>query len=128
MLLDTNALIWLVHDNASLGDTSRALIEAETRVHFSSVSVTEITIKHMLGRILLPGGTAFPEIFTRSGLIELPLRAEHAATLLDFPTLGRHDPFDRMLLAQAKQERLTLLTSDSTLLALGEDWILDARH
>lgn len=127
MLLDTNALLWLVHDSPRLGPVSRDLIDGKRRVHYSSISVTEITIKHMLGRMPLPGGAGFPEIFERSGLTELPLRANHAATLLDFGALARHDPFDRMLLAQAKQERLTLLTSDSTLLALDEDWIVDAR-
>lgn len=97
------------------------------RVHYSPISITEITIKHMLGRMPLPGGATFPEIFTASGLTALPLRSDHAAALLEFGTLVRHDPFDRMLLAQAKQEHLTLLTSDATLLALDEDWIVDAR-
>lgn len=127
MLLDTNVLIWLVHDSPRLGPVSRDLIDDNRRVHYSSVSVTEISIKHMLGKMPLPGGARFPEIFSKSGLTELPLRTDHAAALLDFGTLVRHDPFDRMLLAQAKQERLTLLTSDSTLLALDEDWIVDAQ-
>lgn len=127
MLLDTNALIWLVHDSTRLGPLSRDLIAAAPRVHYSPVSITEIAIKHMLGRMPLPGGAAFPEIFNRSGLTELPLRTGHAASLTDFETLVRHDPFDRMLLAQAKHEGLTLLTSDATLLALGEDWIADAQ-
>jgi PIN domain nuclease of toxin-antitoxin system len=127
MLLDTNALIWLVHDSPRLGAMSRGLIEAEKQVHYSSVSVTEIAIKHMLGRMPLPGGAAFPGIFRSSGLIELPLHDSHAAALLGFETLVKHDPFDRLLLAQAKQERITFLTSDATLLALEEDWIRDAR-
>lgn len=127
MLLDTNALLWLVHDSARLGPISRDLIDDNKRVHYSSISVTEITIKHMLGRMPLPGGAGFPEIFEKSGLTELPLRTDHAAALLDFETLVRHDPFDRLLLAQAKRERFTLLTSDSTLLALDEDWIIDAQ-
>lgn len=127
ILLDTNALIWLVHDSPRLGRISRELIGDSKLVHYSSVSVTEISIKHMLGKMPLPGGAGFPDIFNRSGLTELPLRTEHAAALLDFGTLVRHDPFDRILLAQAKQERLTLLTSDSTLLALDEDWIVDAQ-
>ncbi|GGD72449.1 type II toxin-antitoxin system VapC family toxin [Microbacterium murale] len=127
MLLDTNALIWLVHDSPRLGQASRRSIDAATQVHYSSVSVTEITIKHMLGRMSLPGGETFPEIFRSSGLTELPLLASHARTLLGFESLARHDPFDRLLLAQAKQERFTFLTSDATLLALDEDWISDAR-
>ena len=127
MLLDTNALLWLVRDSPRLGPVSRDLIDDMKRVHYSPISITEITIKHMLGGMPLPGGATFPEIFETSGLTELPLRSDHAAALLQFSTLVRHDPFDRMLLAQAKHERLTLLTSDSTLLALDEDWIMDAQ-
>ncbi|WP_448711267.1 type II toxin-antitoxin system VapC family toxin [Microbacterium profundi] len=127
MLLDTNALIWLVHDSPRLGLASRGLIDVATQVYYSSVSVTEITINHMLGRTSLPGGETFSEIFRSSGLTELPLLASHAGALLGFESLVRHDPFDRLLLAQAKQERFTFLTSDATLLGLDEDWIKDAR-
>jgi len=127
MLLDTNALIWLVHDSSRLGPTGRDLINRARRVHYSSISVSEITIKHMLGRMGLPGGAAFPVIFASSGLAELPFRTEHAHTLLEFDSLVRHDPFDRLLLAQARCEGMPLMTSDTTLLSLGEDWIIDAR-
>ena len=47
--------------------------------------------------------------------------------MLRFPALVRHDPFDRMILAQAEAERMTLLTADRTLLVLGQTWIVDAR-
>lgn len=128
MLLDTNALIWLLFDDARLGLISRGLISDAERVHYSSVSVAEITIKHMLGRTPLPGGDAFPEVFRSSGLVELPLGTAHAAALRGFDGLVRHDPFDRLLLAQAAQERLTFLTSDATMLTLDEDWIRDAQQ
>lgn len=126
MLLDTNALLWVYHDSPRLGAQARDLIAAAPRVWFSSVSVLEITIKNMLGRLPLPGGEGFPEIFRRSGLEELPFRAEHAVTLTQFPTLARHDPFDRMLLAQALSERMPLLTSDASLIGLREAWVHDA--
>lgn len=128
ILLDTNALLWLYRDDPSLGPRSRERITAAPRVHFSAASVLEITIKHQLGRLDLPGGDEFPEIFERSGLVELPLTAAHAVALAGFPDLARHDPFDRMLLAQARSESLDLLTSDARLLALGEPWVSDARR
>lgn len=128
ILLDTNALLWLYRDDAALGVRSRRRIAAAPRVFFSAASVMEITIKHLLGRIELPGGSDYPDVFARSGLAELPLTARHAAALAHFPALARHDPFDRMLLAQARVESLELLTSDGALLALGESWILDARR
>lgn len=63
----------------------------------------------------------------RAGLRELPFRERHAVTMSQFPQLARHDPFDRMLLAQAQAEDLMLLTSDRVLLGLGHDWVVDAR-
>jgi PIN domain nuclease of toxin-antitoxin system len=128
MLLDTNALIWLVRDSPRLGSVSRGLIDSTPRVHYSSISVSEVAVKHMLGRMPLPGSEDFPGVFAASGLTELVFRAEHAGALLDFDSLVRHDPFDRFLLAQAKCERLPLLTSNATLLALGHDWVIDARR
>ncbi|MBS1674784.1 MAG: type II toxin-antitoxin system VapC family toxin [Actinobacteria bacterium] len=127
ILLDTNALIWFHRDDATLGTEARALIDAAVDVHFSVVSVSELAIKHMLGRIDLPGGDRFPIAFTDAGLHELPFTSAHAAAMLQFLGLARHDPFDRMLIAQASTERLTLLTADPTLLSLGQTWIVDAR-
>lgn len=127
ILLDTNALLWLYRDDPSLGHGARARIERATRVMYSAVSVMEITMKHMLGRLALPGDGDLPGAFARSGLVELPFTAQHAAMLLRFPALARHDPFDRMLLAQATSESCELLTADAALLALGETRIHDAR-
>ncbi len=127
MLLDTNALLWVYHDSAKLGPKSRERIVKAARVCFSSVSVLEIVVKHMLGRLEKPGGERFPEVFLHSGLQEVTFTSAHAAAMGGFPTLSRHDPFDRMLLAQAAQEQLPFLASDATLLTLGEEWIHDAR-
>ena len=128
ILLDTNALLWLYRDASDLGPRSREAIARAARPWFSSVSVLEITIKHQLGRVELPGGSEFPRIFEDSGLTELPFTSRHAAALAEFPTLARHDPFDRMLLAQARVESVDLMTSDAVLLGLGEAWIHDARR
>lgn len=128
ILLDTNALLWLYHDSRELGARSRERIARAPRTHFSSASVMEITIKHLLGRLSLPGGDGSPEVFVRSGLFELAFTARHAAALTRFPELARHDPFDRMLLAQASVESFELLTSDATLLGLGHAWIRDAHR
>lgn len=124
ILLDTNAVIRVFTREPSLGARAREAIEAD-RAHFSAMSVTEIVIKQMLGR--LPGWPNLPDWLVRSGLRELPLTARHAEAIEAFPTLTRHDPFDRMLLSQAKAEGMRLLTSDRILLGLGLDWIVDAR-
>lgn len=126
MLLDTHALLWLTLDDARLGERARDRILHAPRVLYSAVSISELVIKHMLGRIELPGGELFPEIFTRSGLVELPFTARHANAMRDDPTLARHDPFDRMLVAQARAESVELLTTDRILLGMKRPWIHDA--
>lgn len=128
ILLDTNALLWLVDDDPRLGPESRRLLIQQDRVCFSAISVSEIAIKHMLGRLTLPGSDTFPGVFSGSGLVELPFRSDHAVTLLGEPELARHDPFDRMLLAQRQVEDCYLMTSDRVLLALDRPGLLDARR
>lgn len=126
MLLDTNALLWLHLDHPRLGSEARKRILASGDVYFSSVSTLEIVIKHMLGRIPLPGGDRFPEVFIDAGLLELPFTSKHANRMLDDPELCRHDPFDRQLLAQATVEGMQLLTADRVLLGLGREFVVDA--
>lgn len=125
LLLDTNALLWVLAADPGLGDGARARLNASAQVHFSAASVLEVTINEMLGRLTTPGELSADA--RSAGLIELPFRAEHASGLRDFPNLTRHDPFDRMLLSQANTEKLLLLTSDRHLLDLGLDWVVDAR-
>jgi len=127
MLLDTNALLWLYRDSTQLGPATRQRLASAPRVHYSAASILEITIKNLLGRIELPGGDAYPRVFDESGLVELPFTARHAAALTEFPELARHDPFDRMLLAQAHVESCALVTSDATMLGWGLPWMHDAR-
>lgn len=127
MLLDTHALLWLAIDDERLGAAARDRILAAPVVYYSAVSISEIVIKHMLGRLALPGDEAFPGVFAQMGLTELPFTARHADALRAEPALLRHDPFDRMLLAQAAAEHIGLVTSDRTLLELGHVWLHDAR-
>ncbi|MDN5796628.1 MAG: hypothetical protein L0H79_12845 [Intrasporangium sp.] len=57
----------------------------------------------------------------------MPFHASHAKEVGRFAALAHHDPFDRMLLAQASAEGMRFLTSDAVLLGLGLDWVVDAR-
>jgi PIN domain nuclease of toxin-antitoxin system len=122
-LLDTNALLWLMEDDPALGTTAREQI-GSGRTWFSAVSVTEITIKAALGKLARRDVASGALL---SGLFELPLTSEHAKAIANFPTLVKHDPFDRMLLAQAHAEGIPLLTSDRNLLAAAPDLTIDAR-
>ena len=84
----------------------------------------ELTIKAMLGRLDVPAGLAGRA--EEQGMAVLPVTAEHAEGLRGFPELARHDPFDRLLVAQASVGALRLLTADAVLLALGRDFVIDA--
>lgn len=125
ILLDTNALIWLLNDGPRLGPHARALVESRQPVHYSSISVLEMMVKKMKGRLPVPDDICVH--LDGEGLRQMPFVGEHSEALTDFPELIGHDPFDRALLAQAKAEGLTFLTADRRLLTLGHDWIVDAR-
>ncbi|BBH16545.1 hypothetical protein Back2_08320 [Nocardioides baekrokdamisoli] len=126
MLLDTNALLWLLWAPERLGPAAREAIAASPAVYVSAISHVEIQIKQLKGKLRVPDDLAAG--IERQGLRPLPMRDVHAAALAEFPELVGHDPFDRQLLAQARAERLTLLTSDERLLTLAHDWIHDARR
>ncbi|WP_150460491.1 type II toxin-antitoxin system VapC family toxin [Nesterenkonia ebinurensis] len=127
IVLDTNALLWVHWDSPRLGPIARDEISGAETVYYSSVSVLEIVIKNMLGKLELPGSEKFPGVFTEAGMTELVLSAEHADAMRADTSLVHHDPFDRMLLGQARAEGLTLITSDGTLNDLRLDFVLNAR-
>ena len=125
ILLDTHVALWVDQSADRLGTQTRQLLESGELVCFSSVTVLEITIKRMTGRLRVP-----PDVSDRLreiGMEELPLSARHANALESFPTLVGHDPFDRALIAQAHVEGASFSTADRALLGLGQDWIVDAR-
>jgi PIN domain nuclease of toxin-antitoxin system len=124
LLLDSQALVWLLDDNPRLGPRARQAITSARGVHVSAATVWELTIKTMLGKLSVPAGLAAR--LTGQGLELLAITAEHAEAIRDFPELTRHDPFDRLLVAQAARTGLQLLTADQVLLNLGRDYILDA--
>ncbi len=124
LLLDSQALLWLLDDNPRLGRQARQAITSAQGVHVSAATVWELTIKTMLGKLSVPADLS--KRLTAQGLALLRITAEHAEALRDFPELTRHNPFDRLLVAQASRTGLRLLTADQVLLDLDRDFILDA--
>ena len=112
LLLDTHVLRWWLADDETLAEEVKQLIDTEAEVFISAASVWEISIKQALGK--LTGPPDLLDILGRSGLVELPIRSRHAAVAGALPALHR-DPFDRMLVAQARCEGLTLLSRDPQL-------------
>ena len=113
LLLDTHVLIWW-DEGARLSPEARSAIESADQVYVSAVSGWEIALKTTLGT--LRPTRSVEEALADSGFEELPLRLRHAEALSRLPLLHR-DPFDRMLVAQALTERLTLVSRDRALSA-----------
>ena len=110
LLLDTHAILWYVEGNTRMPPATRAQIDdGEHRVVASAVSFWEIAIKSGLGK--LKADADLPERLTDAGFELLPITAGHAWSLRDLPHHHR-DPFDRLLIAQALRERLSIVTRD----------------
>lgn len=124
LLLDSQALLWVLDDSPRLGATARNLISSADGVHVSAATVWELTIKTMLGKLSMPADVGARLL--EQGFVPLSVTAEHAEGIRDFPELTRHDPFDRLLVAQADRAGLRLVTADHVLLKLDRDFIVDA--
>ena len=124
LLLDSHTLLWLLDDNPRLGPRARQAITSAQGVYVSAATIWELTIKTMLGKLSIPAD--FSKKLTAQGLALLSITAEHAEAIRDYPELVRHDPFDRLLVAQASRAGLRLLTADQILLSLNRDFIIDA--
>ena len=111
LLLDTHAFVWWLSDSRKLRRDARAAIaEASNVVHVSAATIWEIAIKERLGKI--DSGTKhLDHEIAANGFEELAISARHAITAGKLP-LHHEDPFDRMLIAQAGLEELTLVTHD----------------
>ena len=111
LLLDTHVLLWWAADDDRLGPAARERLRGEG-VRVSAVTAWEVEVKRALGRLDAPDDLA--ALLRQEGFVELPLSLEHA---VDAGRLPRHhdDPFDRALVAQARAERLVLVTSDRAL-------------
>ena len=116
LLLDTHVFLWWIGDSPELSEAARAAIaDPASLVLVSAVSAWEISIKRALGRIDLRD-EEFAYGMRESGFTELPVTAEHGLAAGALPPHHR-DPFDRMLVAQAKSEGLTLVTRDREIAA-----------
>lgn len=124
-LLDTHLLLWAAGDPDKLSDEARSRLEnAENDLIFSVVSLWEIAIKRGLGR---QDFRVEPRTLRRSlldnGYGELAITADHALTVETLPDVHK-DPFDRLLIAQARAEGVVLLTSDDQVARYGDATML----
>jgi PIN domain nuclease of toxin-antitoxin system len=110
LLLDTHVVLWWLADDPSLSEKIKSRLDHEPDVYISSVTVWEVAIKQAIGKLAEPAD--LPERVRDSGFRELPISFEHAIAAGRLPPVHR-DPFDRMLVAQARCEHLTLVTRDA---------------
>ena len=114
LLLDTHLLLWAAGEPDKLSDEALRLIETpNNELFFSAASLWEVAIKSSLGRT----DFAVDARVLRRGLLdnsysELPVVSEHAVAIVGLPPIHK-DPFDRILIAQAMIEGITLLTADA---------------
>lgn len=118
LLLDTSVFLWYIAGDSRVPDKVKEAIAMDgTQTYLSSVSVWEMSVKHGLGKLSLPGPVAVyaREQRQRQGFLALPLCEDDVEHLAKLPDHHR-DPFDRMLICQTLQYGLRLVTNDSAIL------------
>jgi PIN domain nuclease of toxin-antitoxin system len=114
-LLDTHVFLWWISDDARLSERCRAIISnGSNEILFSAVSAWEIVVKAGIGRLAVPDNLEnyIPEQVSRNRFEVLPISITHALRVSRLPNHHK-DPFDRMLVAQAQVEKVTILTGDA---------------
>lgn len=111
LLLDTHVLVWALENNAKLSENARdVIINGKNIVIVSSISAWEISIKTAMGKLIVPDN--LQEEIEIHRFTPLNINFDHAKLAGELPNIHK-DPFDRMLIAQAIIEKLTLVTRDS---------------
>ncbi len=110
ILLDTHVFLWLVDDSPRLTSQARALIINAEKVFVSSASIWEVAIKVRIGKLKADLDGLIEEM-RKNGFDEMPVYGRHAKEVAKLP-LHHSDPFDRLLVAQAKTEVMRLVTND----------------
>jgi len=116
-LLDTHAFIWMCTGNERLSSTARdTILNPHSRLYLSVASWWEIGVKISIGKLDLHPrwSTIFKREMQNNEIEWLPVRPEHCERVATLP-FHHCDPFDRMLIAQAQQEKLTILSADENL-------------
>lgn len=130
LLLDTHIAVWALNDDPALSEKARGLIlDPDNTVYYSAVSVWEVLLKHARRPDDIPFNERdFAQACQQAGFFPLDLKDRHilqVSTLVRSSGAAEHnDPFDRLLLAQAKAENLRFLTHDSLIPGYGEKCVI----
>lgn len=126
LLLDTNVWLWMQADDVRLGARARRLIRLAPDVLLSAASVWEMAVKSSIGKLTLPANADIAAELDQTGIRVLSVDLAHADHVRALPSLHR-DPFDRLLVAQAMIEGLTIVSADIQLAAYNVA-VIDARQ
>lgn len=110
LLLDTHVMLWELQGTRTVGPRAQEAIERSTELVFSAVSFAEIGVKAAIGRLVVPDD--LHEHVLRTGVRILGLAPDHGLRVAELP-MHHRDPFDRLLISQARSEGLTMLTADA---------------
>lgn len=114
-LLDTHAFLWMVFDDDRLSKTARRVVSnIENTIYISTITYWEISLKYGLGKLELEGVTPeeLPHIAQEMSLETLPLSVGEVSTFHRLPRMEHKDPFDRLIIWQAIQRELLLISKD----------------
>ena len=117
LLLDTNVLLWTMAGDARADHLRERLLDEDNEVVVSVVSYWDVAIKAGIGKLDVDVAQLRRAV-RLSGFVELPVLGAHTEQLAVLPAIHR-DPFDRLLVAQARAEPMRLLTSDRLLAGYG---------
>lgn len=121
--LDSQVAFWLATGSPNLSKQTLKTINGFSSTSISSLTIAELEMKAAIGKLPLPQNLG--EVFEKAGIQVESFDAIAAGQLRRFGELSRHDPFDRMILAQASSRiGTTLFTADEALLGLGLDWVV----
>ena len=123
-LLDTHTILWFFDHVEKLPETVfKAILDPENRKYVSIVSAWELAIKISLGKLAFEGGVSeFFNMIDENGFELLAVKDEHIKQVEALPFLHR-DPFDRMLVASAVSERMSLITADDNIQRYNVEWV-----
>jgi PIN domain nuclease of toxin-antitoxin system len=117
-LLDTHVILWAVDDSNELSKTAKEILRNENALIFVSMaSLWEFSIKYGMGKLKFNGGLfRLYENIKKADITIYPIIKSHLAAYIELPFIGDHkDPFDRLLVATAKAESMTILTADKNI-------------
>lgn len=121
-LLDTQAWLWMLAQPDRLSDEARAIIDADHDLLLSAASSWEISIKHSLGKLPIPEppDVYVPSRIEATGVVPLAVEHTHALRVASLP-LHHRDPFDRLLVAQALELGVPVITADTSFARYGAE-------